>query len=251
MPYQNHPHFTQFSTPSKVILWRYMRLEALVKILKNKTLKFNKISLWRDLREGHVEPFTQETLANALSVTTCPQYIVDGINDERQKAKHKCFASCWCSDNEEINLMWDTYGSSDREDIGVAIKTTAQILYSAIIDERKVYSGVINYEKFPFTPKAYNVYIDCLVKDRRYKSEKELRLFYLGEDADMKNDCKEKYIDIDTSKVLSDIYINPYATTEDYHYVENQIRTADKSLQFQLHKSDLLCKPREYDLKVT
>lgn len=251
MPYEHHRNFNQFSSPSQVTLWKYMRLDGLIKVLENRTLKFTKITDWLDLREGHVEPFTQETLAYALSVESCPQNIVDGINFKRHEAKHLCFASCWCADDEEINLMWDTYGMSNEENIGVAIKTTAEILYSAINDERKIYSGVIEYEKFPFIPKIGNIYIDCLVKDKRYESEKELRLFYLGEGCDIESDCKEKFINIDTSKILREIYINPYATQEDYYYVENQIQTRDKSLQFQLIKSDIFCRPREYKFKVT
>lgn len=188
MPYLNHPNFNQYVNPQEVDVWCYLKLNSLLKILSNQTMRFAKITQCDDLREGHVEPSTQETLSAELGGKPIPQYLVDGMNNLRSQAKHKMFGNCWCAYDEEINVMWDSYGSSHENNIGVAIKTTADVLYSSIIDTRQVYSGVVTYEKFPFTPKSGNEYIDSVVKMSNYSLEKELRLFYIGEDLEANSD---------------------------------------------------------------
>lgn len=243
MAYEEHKNFDQFANPSKVTLWRYMRLNTLVKTIQEGSLRFTNITEWDDLREGHVEPFTQETLSSELGSPMCPQYIVDGFNNERFKAKHRVFANCWCVDDDEINLMWDSYGKTIDDNIGVAVKTTAETLYAAINDERSIYSAVVIYEKFPFTPKSGNIYIDCVVKALNYRFENELRLLYLGDDHDVNE--KDKYVSVDISKLMTNIYINPYATDEDFDYVQSEIMKLGKNLDFNLRRSEIPCKPRK------
>lgn len=247
MPYQDHRNFDQYANPSEITVWRYMSLETLLCVLKNQTLRFTKITEWDDLIEGHAEPFTIETLSKELDVTSCPQYIVDEVNNLRINAKRKMFANCWCVNDNENILMWDSsYGRSNNENVGVAIKTTLDVLYSSIIDERNIYSGVIIYEKFPFTPKIGNVYIDCVVKDIQYQDEREHRMFYLGEESDAGDNLKHKYIKVDTTQLIKEIFVNPSSTTEDYDYVLKSIIECDSNLQFKLNCSSIQYKKRDY-----
>lgn len=246
MPYSLHRNFDQYSNPSEVTVWRYMSLKQLLCTLKYQTLRFTKITEWDDLIEGHAEPFTIETLSKELNAPNCTQQVVDALNQCRIQAKNKMFGNCWCVNDVENILMWLSYGSSIDENIGVVIKTTLDVLYSSIIDDRNIYSGIINYEKFPFTAKAGNIYIDCVVKDIQYIDEREHRLFYVGEESD--SDESIKYIDIkiDTSQLIKNIYINPSSTNEDYEYVLQSIIEVDCNLKFKVNKSDILYRPRNY-----
>lgn len=247
MPYSLHPNFDQYSNPSEVTVWRYMSLKKLLCIIKYQTLRFTKITEWDDLIEGYAEPFTIETLSKELNVPNCTQQVVDAVNQSRIQAKSKMFGNCWCVNDKENILMWlSSYGCSVDENIGVAVKTTLDILYSSIIDERNIYSGVIDYEKFPFTPKIGNIYIDCVVKDIQYIDEREHRLFYLGEEPDADESIKYKDIKIDTSQLIKDIYINPSSTNDDYEFVLQSIIEGDSNLKFTLNKSDIPYKPRNY-----
>lgn len=252
MPYQIHRNFDQYSNPSEIIVWRYMSLNTLLSVIKYQTLRFTKISEWHDLNEGHAEPFTIQTLSEELNTPSCTQQVVDALNYSRNEAKSKVFANCWSVNDRENILMWlSSYGSSNNENVGVAIKTNLEVLYSSIIDERNIYSGVVYYEKFPFTPKIGNVYIDCVVKDIQYKDEREHRLFYIGHDSDANASIKYKDIKIDTSQLIKEIYINPTSTDEDYEYVLQSIIECDKNLNFNLNKSSIHYKQRDFKHNLT
>jgi len=246
MTYFRHRNFDQYANPSDIIVWRYFKLSTLESMLKYRTLRFNKITEWKDAREGHVEPYTIETLSKQLELINCEQHIVDALNKSRDQAKHKVFGCCWCVNEHENNLMWDTYGRSENKNVGVAVKTTLDKLYASITDENNIYSGNIIYEKFPFTPKYGNIYIDCVVKDIQYQDEREHRLFFIGDESDTVENITYKDIKIDTSQLLNEIYINPESNDEDYKSVFDTIKESDSNLHFTLNRSSILNKPRPY-----
>lgn len=138
--------------------------------------------------------------------------------------------NCWHQNEFESEAMWRLYSENNK---GIAIQTTFQNLVDSIDDQRIFLSEVkyINFSDEKLEPKdlVVNGHLSPLLKRKSFEHEKELRLFFQPE-GDLKSLSVENYeykhelIDVDISKLISKIYISPYATEPFVSSVKEVIR---------------------------
>jgi hypothetical protein len=248
MPYIKHGNFDQFADPGDTLLWRYMNIYKLIRLLETEHLYFCKISEFDDLNEGFVEPWDSSSLAKALDSNGCMDKITKGINRLRSRAKDFIFANCWNYEDQETSVMWDSYGKSDKDNVGLCIKTNAQKLYDSIIDERNIYSGIVNYVS-KFSPTLTNIYLDAFIKHETFKGEKELRLINvspcLQDESIMSLPEKGITVKVNVRNLIDKIILHPSSNAEDFAFVTNKIRELGKGYDFNIIKSSILYRERK------
>lgn len=139
-----------------------------------------------------------------------------------EKVSFRIFKStlvnCWHQNEFESEAMWRLYSENNK---GIAIQTTFQNLVDSI-DDQRVFLSEVNYINFydkDLEPKdcVVNGHLSPLLKRKSFEHEKEVRLFFQPEN-DLKTLSAEEYkyvgqsIDVDISKLISKLYISPYAT---------------------------------------
>jgi hypothetical protein len=139
-----------------------------------------------------------------------------------EKVSFRVFKStlvnCWHQNEFESEAMWRLYSENNK---GIAIQTTLQDLIDSIDDERVHISEVkyIDFQDKNLKPKdcVVNGHLSALLKRKSFEHEKEVRLFFQPENdlnTLLAEDYKYQYqlIDIDLSKLISKVYISPYAS---------------------------------------
>ena len=140
----------------------------------------------------------------------------------REKIFFRAFKStlvnCWHQNEFESEAMWRLYSENNK---GIAIQTTLQDLINSIDDERVHISEVkyIDFQDKNLKPKdcVVNGHLSALLKRKSFEHEKEVRLFFQPENdlnTLLAEDYKYQYqlIDINLSKLISKVYISPYAS---------------------------------------
>lgn len=142
--------------------------------------------------------------------------------EKLEKSSFRIFKStlvnCWHQNEFESEAMWRLYSENNK---GIAIQTTFQDLIDSINDKRIYLSEVryINFHDENLKPSdcVVNGHISPLLKRKSFEHEKEVRLFFQPEN-DFKTLSSEEYeyrsqpISVDLSKLISKIYISPYAS---------------------------------------
>lgn len=126
--------------------------------------------------------------------------------------------NCWHQNEFESEAMWRLYSENNK---GIAIQTTFQDLIDSIDDERVHISEVkyLDFQDKNLKPKdcVVNGHLSALLKRKSFEHEKEVRLFFQPKN-DLNTLLAEDYkyqhqlIDIDLSKLISKVYISPYAS---------------------------------------
>ncbi|MFA3028473.1 DUF2971 domain-containing protein [Acinetobacter pittii] len=125
--------------------------------------------------------------------------------------------NCWHQNEFESEAMWRLYSENNK---GIAIQTTFQNLVDSIDDQRIFLSEVkyMNFHDENLEPKdcVVNGYLGPLLKRKSFEHEKEVRLFFQPEnDLEMLSAKEFSYkgqsFKVDISKLISKIYISPYA----------------------------------------
>lgn len=147
---------------------------------------------------------------------------VKDIEVELERVFFRVFKStvvnCWHQNEVESEAMWRLYSENHK---GIAIQTTFQDLVDSIDDQRIFISEVkyINFHDKNLKPTdcIVNGYITPLLKRQSFEHEKEVRLFFQPEN-NLEKLRAEQYeyqsqlIDVDTSKLISKVYISPFAS---------------------------------------
>lgn len=139
-----------------------------------------------------------------------------------EKVSFRIFKStlvnCWHQNEFESEAMWRLYSENHK---GIAIQTTFQDLVDSIDDSRIFLSEVkyINFYDKTLKPQdcVVNGHISPLLKRKSFEHEKEVRLFFQPENnletlSAEKYEYQSQFIDVDISRLISKIYISPYAT---------------------------------------
>lgn len=139
-----------------------------------------------------------------------------------EKVSFRIFKStlvnCWHQNEFESEAMWRLYSENHK---GIAIQTTFQDLVDSIDDSRIYLSEVkyINFYDKTLKPQdcVVNGHISPLLKRKSFEHEKEVRLFFQPENnletlSAEKYEYQSQFIDVDISRLISKIYISPYAT---------------------------------------
>ncbi|MGJ9460462.1 DUF2971 domain-containing protein [Oceanobacillus sp. CF4.6] len=162
----------QYKVKGNLKVWKYMDLNKLDSLLKNKALFFAKSSAFIDPLEGSYSNWDINQLDDELELTYLPS------KEEMRKIQDFSAISCWHINDYESAGMWDLYL---RGDDGVSIQTDYINLLNSITDLRyRVFSGKLQYIDFHKEMTSKNIYDTLFYKRKSFSHENELRLMIVA-----------------------------------------------------------------------
>jgi hypothetical protein len=174
----DHPEFVA-PEDDKIKIWRYMDFTKLISLLDTGCLFFARADSVDDPFEGsyprkNVE--LRKSVPKELDGESKDQYLKDINNNNnhyKQWPKYTAI-SCWHMNEFESAAMWSLYLKSDE---GIAIQSSYKKLKKSIIDDEKVYLGVVKYIDYNshFIEKNNNTLIPFVLKRKSFEHERELR----------------------------------------------------------------------------
>lgn len=233
-----HPNITDLDRP----VYRYMKFEHLLSMLKTKTIYVPNRSKFTDLSErgykSELRNFGPYTMVphNKKERQANKKYVekVDAIN----KACQNVCISSWTydlpiSNNMDIKenfLMWKSYGYGD---VSCRIETTIQKLIKSITDtdEYPILLSDVKYERErPTTGDAQTTIFN---KTQYYTNERELRLCVL---CDLSN-YMLKFSDL---TMIKEIVLSPFINYEYSKFLMEQLRTYFSNDGINIRKSRVM-----------
>lgn len=215
-----------------ISLWHYMDIPSFLSLLTRKSLTFIRADLFEDKFEG----IWQDKTAKDIDKKHSDIFRKLGVEYEsnlstnlNKTMRKSTYLNCWCKENSEMVHMWKIYSKEN----GIAIETDYKSLKESINTVETVYPTEIEYSDFQrdFVDWKSNALTVFTVKKIEYKAESEFRLIIsspelLKEREDLikiHNDDKYNfrsnlyevtpavYCPIDIEKLISKLYISPYA----------------------------------------
>lgn len=218
------PEYDRVSPESK--LWRYMDLGKFISLISKKTLFFASAEAFEDIFEGAKGIVDRKPQWDAFyldffryAIQTAPginpgelnenyiqensMHLLSELETNGQFDRKHTFISCWHCSEYESEAMWKLYSTNVKN--ALAIQTTYQQLYEALGKDPSIQIGKVKYidyfKRFSSINGAY------WYKRKSFEYEKEVRaIIKSGKTTDR---GIEKVIDLE--KLISAIYISPYA----------------------------------------
>lgn len=210
----------------EAILWRYMDLAKFISLISKRKLFFASAESFEDIFEGakgnterkpQWDNYYLDFFRHAIQTFpgARPEELTDDyvrMNSKRllsemeaagKISRKHTFISCWHCNQHESEAMWKLYSTNVRN--AVAIQTTYQQLYEALDRSPEITIGKIKYIDYStqFSPinGAY------WYKRKSFEYEQEVRAIIQNKGTYAGGIEKE----IDLEKLISAIYISPYA----------------------------------------
>ena len=231
--------------PDDAVLWRYMSFTKFVSLLTKRALFFARADKLGDPFEGSL---------SQLNVDFSP-IINSGIPLEQIKLLHEyikdkrrlVLVNCWHENEHESDAMWKLYAGHAE---GLAIKTNFGSLKESLIGEEIVQVGRVTYVDYNTTfIKENDPIAPFMHKRKSFEHEREVRAIIQKHNiVDGKimvggPDIFETgtYCDVDTSKLVNQVIVPPYA--EDWFTELVQATAVTYGLQAPVTKSSLASLP--------
>ena len=174
---EEHPVFIYPDNPD-IKVWRYLDFTKLISLIDTRRLFFSRADLFDDPFEGSypkINVKAREFVPPEIPLEGRAKF-VEAMkkmgNTNRHWPKYTAI-SCWHMNEYESAAMWSLYLKSDE---GIAVQSTFKKLKKSIIDEEKVYLGLvkyIDYEKDYI--EAGNILGPFVHKRKSFEHERELR----------------------------------------------------------------------------
>lgn len=191
------------------IMWRYMSLDKLIRLLNSKGLYFTRADQFSDKHEFTLPASTARMLREEY-----PEEVMAVTNAGIEKYRNETFVNCWTMKTEESYHLWKIYLGDSKH--GVAIKTTAGILRRSLEASNRnkkvtMYHVSVKYNNF-INPDNLNYTQIASTKREFYEGEDEARLFFSLDDDLPLLDSNQPGIEfaIDLSAVIDTIYLSPF-----------------------------------------
>jgi hypothetical protein len=174
---EDHPIFVA-PEDEEIKIWRYMDFTKLISLLDTRRLFFSRADSFDDPFEGSY-PITNVE-SRKLVLKDLPEesqgVFLKAINKKKDINKHwprYTAISCWHMNEFESAAMWSLYLKSNE---GIAIQSTYKKLKKSIIDDEKVYLGVVKYIDYNSDYiEEGNLLGPFLHKRKSFEHESELR----------------------------------------------------------------------------
>lgn len=168
-----------------------------------------------------------------------PIYIKDKLREELEKITNKyepmediffkiiksSVVNCWHQNDCESEAMWRLYANK-----GIAIQTTADNLIQSIDNPIVSFSEVkyidFNDQNLTLNDCLHQNGLNPLLKRLEFKHEQEARLYfcptrdYLDKNLEKQSLC----VDVDTSRLISKVYISPYISESTAKKIKRKIK---------------------------
>lgn len=216
-------------------IWRYIDFSRFVSIIENKTIHFSPVNAFEDINDGifnclgkddhyNIQPNGRIVPIAAPSPGTSNAENAESIKEFiilfHRVILQAVGVSCWRLNDHESHAMWRIF---IRADEGLAIESTIDRLTSSVgMGEYYFMIGKVKYidyatQKIPIAD-LLNAFF---YKNKYFEHEKELRLIcYRVEDVLSDTSSVPNYkrlpasgldLPVDISKLITAIYISPYA----------------------------------------
>ena len=217
---EEHPVFIAPEN-SEIKVWRYMDFTKMISLIDTRRLFFTRADMFNDPFEGSYPKINVE--ARNYVPPEIPEegkeIYTQAMNNMGNINKHwprYTAISCWHINEYESAAMWSLYLKSDE---GIAIQSTYKRLKKSIIDEERVYLGLvkyIDYEKDLI--ESGNILGPFVHKRKSFEHERELRgvLMKWPTSAGEKGFTEETItggvpIKVDIEEMIEKIYVAPNA----------------------------------------
>lgn len=174
---EEHPIFIAPEN-TEIKVWRYMDFTKMISLIDTRRLFFTRADLFNDPFEGSYPKINVE--ARNIVPPEIPeegreQYIeaMKIMGNSNKRWPRYTAISCWHMNEYESAAMWSLYLKSDE---GITVQSTYKKLRKSIIDDEKVYLGLvkyIDYEKDYID--AGNLLGPFVHKRKSFEHERELR----------------------------------------------------------------------------
>ena len=207
-------------------LWRYMDLAKFIFLIGKKKLYFASLESFEDIFEGAKGIIERKGIWNESyteflewAIRTQPEGNMRDLTDEYVEKnaamilsnleragvseRKYIFVSCWHCNQYKSEAMWKLYSANVKN--ALAIQTTGQQLYEALGKDPSVEIGKVRYIDFTRQFAPINGSYWC--KRKSFEYEQEVRaVTYVRKAA-----CCGIEKDVDIEKLITGIYISPYA----------------------------------------
>ena len=244
--YTEDPRFN--TPPADAVLWRYMSFTKFVSLLSRKALFFARADKLGDHFEGALSP---------MNVALRPHLYKDNLPEDKRNLiaeflkdiRRFMLVNCWHENENESDAMWKLYANIKD---GVAVKTDFQSLSSSLTGAQPVYIGRIKYVDYNTTFIPENDALQPIMfKRNSFEHEHEVRAVILefptsGPEGFLIGAQPEvyevgTYHEVDTSKLIREVVVPPYA--EDW-FAELVRATAETfKLEAPVRRSSLAVQP--------
>jgi hypothetical protein len=221
------------------IIWRYLSLDKLIRLLDSKSLYFTKADQFSDKHEFTLPASTTKMLREQY-----PKQAIIEAEESIEKYRNETFVSCWTMKLEESYHLWKIYLGDSKH--GVAIKTTAGKLRQSLKKENKnkqvkMYHVRVKYSNF-IKPDNLNYIQIASTKKEFYKGEDEARLFFsLDDDAPLLpiNELGINFV-IDCRAVIDSIYLSPFGGKAFDEAFSEMLQNKYKFLKHRVKHSEII-----------
>jgi hypothetical protein len=164
-------HPTLESPPDTTVIWRYISLEKLHRLLMDKAIYFRRADLFDDPLEGILPGGTVKDIKNELPADIAQ--ILTGVSNAN---RGYMFVSCWHANANESAAMWELYASKEK---GMAIETTIGDLNAAITAKENYRFAKVEYvEHAHHSNSDGDIYKSVFIKSKPFSHEQEVRLVH-------------------------------------------------------------------------
>lgn len=242
-------------------IWRYMDIPSFLYLLTNNSLAFIRSDILEDKHEGTfpsltsflIDKWADEQIENGRLHPMYKNFSSASLID-----KKNVYINCWCKEQHQMVHMWKIYSKEN----GVAIETDYTRLKDSILSSENVFPTNIDYIDFSkdhLEKKDWlgNVLTTFTVKRIEYKAESELRLIishpriiedqmsHIKTHSEKNPVSRQLYsktdvidCDIDIKKLISKIYLSPFAPKWYDSFLKNVLGKYDLH-DVKIIKSDL------------
>jgi len=175
--YEPHPIFTQ-PDDEDVRVWRYMDFTKLVSLLDSRRLYFTRADNFDDPFEGslpriNVQARQQVPSDIAKEARQAFAEAMAKLGDVNRQLPRCHAINCWHMNEYESAAMWKLYLKSDE---GIAVQSTYRKFRSSLIDEEKIFVGVVRYIDYETEwIAAGNLLTPFVHKRKSFEHEREVR----------------------------------------------------------------------------
>ena len=207
-------------------LWRYMDLAKFISLIGKKKLYFASLESFEDIFEGAKGTVNRKGIWDGLysdffkkAIQTVPGMNREDLTDEYieknsmrllsewgamgELERKNVFVSCWHCNQYESDAMWKLYSANVKN--ALAIQTTGRQLFEALGKDPSVEIGKVRY--IDYTKQFAPINSAYWYKRKSFEYEQEVRAVTHVRKAA----CCGIEKDVDIEKLITGIYISPYA----------------------------------------
>ena len=201
-------------------------------MLDRSSLFFVRVDKLEDRFEGRYSRAEYEHLRSICEAAGHLE-LFDELVEGLETVPARAYVNCWHKSPYESSAMWNLYS---RKSDGVAIKTDFGALVESCDPEKGIHYGEIRYRRFDsLSEDEFTKVLPVTLKRKEFEYEQELRAFTIADRTPTDEEIAAnedytmtgRYVQVDLSKLISEVVVAPYAEDWFYELVRNVVKMYD------------------------